>query len=519
MRYRLAPGLITTASLQPERLSLLPAGQRAGCTGGAQRSQVGYGRRAYSRPDSAMWSIRLEFDLPAVIVLTQEEAVLVRSGRIEEPGYRAFPSGSRARREREWEIIQEEAGEDLLELEYSEPSPVATLERILAAHHWTRSTLTAALLLARRGEDASAANSGLHIVALSRAEGGPRGKMDGTRRVEIGPWESLSPPLPIEVILSQLDQQQKRTLLAIIDEAARPLPPKLSASIDAVLQRLIPEYMTTLRNLTRPSNPRRRLDDLERRDSTATALSILTPHWRSLQPEPGAQPSDLATYVESRLRVNATENDFITDDSAVFPEWDRSTRPVAGWWTFRHKDRVMHIKNINVSPAETATGADLVYVRDNPSAVVLVQYKRLSRNKSGEVLMEHDSRLARQVDRMLTFSDDSRPRVLADHRIGPEFAFVKFIDNQAQSGLSETELTRGRYIPAGYIRELLAAKPQGPRGGRVIYVDRERSLDSSVFVGLVRECWIGSRGATSEILAELVRAPAASITLAINQQG
>jgi hypothetical protein len=39
------------------------------------------------------------------------------------------------------------------------------------------------------------------------------------------------------------------------------------------------------------------------------------------------------------------------------------------------RERDLRAKNINFKGEETATGADLVYVRSDPESVVLVQYK------------------------------------------------------------------------------------------------------------------------------------------------
>jgi hypothetical protein len=178
----------------------------------------------------------------------------------------------------------------------------------------------------------------------------------------------------------------------------------------------------------------------------------------------------------------------------------------------------MWIKNVNVSRAETETGADLVYVRSDPEAVVLVQYKRLSRDARGELYMPHDRRLASQIERMLAYrNDNDPPTVLLDYRIGPGFAFVKFIDNQAQRGLRDDELTRGWYLPAEYVRDMLSGEPQGPHGGHIYYITRERSINPFIFTGLVHDCWIGSRGEVSSILREILRAPSAPLTLAVDQ--
>ena len=456
--------------------------------------------------------------MPAFVVLTPEEAETVRVGSLPDPTYRPFPSGRRARREREEEIRY---GEELADILMGrEPKPIALdgslrIERSFASYYWTRHALELVLLLV----PIAPMNPALEIVALARAVGGPLGRAGGTRRVTLGPWDQLSPSVPLDDVARQLTTRQQEQLRRIIGSGTRPLPPGLGKAFTQALTHIVPDYIARARSLTSPGPRARRVrESLERRDANATALSILTPRWRSLRPEANPVPPQVALNMDQLLNASATENDLISSDAAVFPDWERAGRPVAGWWEFRYGTRRMWIKNINVSRAENATGADLVYVRTDPEALVLVQYKRLSRAASGELYMPHDPRLAGQLERMLSYhSNTDLPRALPDHRIGPGFAFVKFIDNQAQTGLSEDELTRGWYLPAEYARDMLSGEPQGPKGGRVYYIAHERALNPSVFVGLVHDCWIGSRGEVTSILARILHAPSATITLAVDQ--
>jgi hypothetical protein len=101
-----------------------------------------------------------------------------------------------------------------------------------------------------------------------------------------------------------------------------------------------------------------------------------------------------------------SEDDFITDDAAVFPGWEGGERPQQGWWSFRYRNRILWIKNINVSTAESLTGGDLLYVDDSPRAIVLVQYKLLDRTAQGETILRPNSRFHDQVRRLLALSGE-----------------------------------------------------------------------------------------------------------------
>jgi hypothetical protein len=360
---------------------------------------------------------------------------------------------------------------------------------------------------------------GLDVVGFARIEGGTRPPIDGARQITIGPWQVLDSPLPLPLIESRLPLRARRNLTAITQSVTRPLPDALARSFDAALAELFPQLGAIRQELTRPS-PRTRSvrDTLEQRDANATALSILTRQWRGLSPLSESNPPN-AAYQMDAIVNERDEDDYITDDAAVFPEWERTGRPTAGWWEFRHGERRMWIKNINFKHAETKTGADLVYVRTDPDAVVLVQYKRLRRNDKDESYFKDDKRLASQLQRLLKHrSDESAPARLMDHRIGPVFSFVKFVDDQQQRGLADDELTRGIYMPADYATTMLTRKKAPP--GRVLrhYVFRERGIEPSVFVALVRDGWLGSRGNATTTLRGVLKAPGAPyVTLAIDQ--
>jgi hypothetical protein len=53
-------------------------------------------------------------------------------------------------------------------------------------------------------------------------------------------------------------------------------------------------------------------------------------------------------------------------------------------------------------PVTCTTGADLVYVRRDPDAFALVQYKLLQQLKDGRLVFRPDGRLDNQVTRMLS---------------------------------------------------------------------------------------------------------------------
>lgn len=451
----------------------------------------------------------------AVIVLSAVEAEAVRRGSVDEPGYRPFPSGRRGRQEE----LNERAIEDGLEPLPLSDRQAPQLRPQLASHRWTRHGVHLALLVAASEAGTSFEPEAHEVVALARAEGSGRSAIDGVREVLVGPWDTLDPPLPLRHLLPLLTGQQREKLLEVFRRGGRPLPEQTASAVNIALVDAIPDFARRASDLlARGPIRRQRRELLEKREANATALSILTPRWRGLSPVEG-EPPPMALAAENSLRQGGSEDDYITDDSAVFPEWERSARPVRGWWSFSHQGQQLWIKNINVSAAESATGADLVYVRDDPAAIVLVQYKLLSELTNGERFIADDGRLGNQIDRMISRpSDASPPSTMEEHRLGNGYAFVKFIDDQDPRGLEADELTHGSYFPAAFIRQLLTTPGEGPRGGRKWRVPQERRLDSQVFIGLVRSCWIGSRGVATADLADLLQAPSPLVTIAFHQR-
>jgi hypothetical protein len=224
--------------------------------------------------------------------------------------------------------------------------------------------------------------------------------------------------------------------------------------------------------------------------------------WRNLTPVISPEPSTFAISIE--LATRGSEDDYITDDTTGFLDWDRSLQSRQGWWEFRKGDRRLHLKNINVSTAESRTGADLVYVSRDPDTVVLVQYKLLERLADGEPIFRHEGRLAGQIARMLSFSPDQPDRSMdeAEARLGVDFAFVKFILPAAAPYLVQ-DLPEGRYLPADAVRRMLANPDRGPGDGRVHFVYRRRYIDGESFSQLVRDRWVGSTGEATNLLLNI----------------
>jgi hypothetical protein len=196
-------------------------------------------------------------------------------------------------------------------------------------------------------------------------------------------------------------------------------------------------------------------------------------------------------------------------------------RPLRGWWEFRLGDRRMLIKNINAQPAETATGADLVYVSRDPDSIVLVQYKMPEDlAESGRPMFRLNKRLRRQVGALLSLESRAASPQSQEYRLGRGFTFFKFIA-VVDGSIGQDELVPGQYVPTELLASDMKVPKHGPRGGEMLYMDEQRWLDSETFVRLVQDRWLGSVGDVTVAVGAMVglylRDGPSALTIAIDQ--
>src|SRR5207249_4362975 len=101
------------------------------------------------------------------------------------------------------------------------------------------------------------------------------------------------------------------------------------------------------------------------------------------------------------------------------------------WWEFRAGNRQLLIKCIDATHYEAQSGADLVYMRRNPDAFVIVQYKLLRPGRNGGLVYAIDDRLPSQLHRMIAISRGHKAAPTdkpSQWRLGTGSAFVKFVD-------------------------------------------------------------------------------------------
>jgi hypothetical protein len=379
-----------------------------------------------------------------------------------------------------------------------------------------------ALLVAERASD-------LQVVAVGTVEGGARTAFQGVRNLDVRVRFVANDSIPLSGVRATLTRREQVVLDQILSGQLRPLSPKLGQNLLRELIEQNPglsEVMKAIRDQTNAE----RVARAQLRQSRPTALSqeamssalrFFGTAWHTLTPEPAPSPSGFALGLEDL--ISATENDVITDDASVFPGWGRATYSRGGWWEFHNKERRLLVKNINVSPQEARTGADLVYVRRDPDAFVLVQYKLLDELEDGRPVFRPDGRLDRQVQRMLELEDTYCGCVPTDatstYRIGDGFSFVKFVEPSASRPERPGQLVPGYYMPSEFVRRLLTTPGVGPRGGAVHCVVEQRHISPETFARLVRDSWVGSTGDATALLRQVlgIRDTDAGLVLAVDE--
>lgn len=447
------------------------------------------------------WSSRLS----TLILLTAEEAELVRRGVLSDSTFQPMPTSvassfasSKEGPRRDRRVPSRWAEGPRRRIEF--------LERDVAAAYWKQRTVELALLVASADAPGQAPGSAREVIGLARAVAlGRKGTgATGVRRLEIRGWRMLSVPLSVENIVDDLPSNAARWWRDNLHKPCKPLPDGTDEATLSWLRLRVPGFDATASAVldaavTGGAEVANRPSLLESRDAGMTAMRLFTQDWRDLEPVALTEqplPSELQRFVAA-----VDENDLIQDDIVPFEGW-RQYRSQGGWVEFHSEGRRLLVKNINFKPAETVTGADLIYWRSDPDAFVIVQYKVLEKDRGGLIhRINGNDRLPGQLEAMLNCAqtDGTPPAKAADFRLAGTSAFVKFA--HPMTGLhADDQLIEGHYLPAEYVKLMYAEPDKGRNGGKILRFPAERSIDSETFSRLVRDCWIGTSGDVSAAL-------------------
>jgi hypothetical protein len=368
----------------------------------------------------------------------------------------------------------------------------------------------------------------LGIIAVARVRGHTRNP-EGGRPITVDEWTHVD-PVPLYEVLDEIaDARIATEIWKSLGGITRPMTERQSAAIEPILRQRISDFDSKLRSKRESDSQARqpldgeRLVLAERRDRMATALRIFGfQNWSMAQPvDPARSANEVPTRLE-RFERALYEQDMLTEDSTVVPGLTSQPRASGGWFEFEDNGRRLLIKNIDRLPdGEGVSGGDLLYIRERPATIVLVQYKRFKerrnrkkeRNKdkdrTAQLTFDGGQRLHNQLHRMVNLTQDfaadpSAPGIGDVYRLSDTAGFVKFIETIPLKP-DDDELLPGLYLPADHCLELLNSQyPSGPPASSTNFTV-SRYIDSQTFIRLVRDGWIGSRSPASIEFAQRLR--------------
>ena len=333
-----------------------------------------------------------------------------------------------------------------------------------------------------------------------------RGRVVATqkRRVNLAELTAIEPELELDELVETMSSRLQSHM------HDGPLPPKTGEEALRALVELRPELEMVIAGL------RNRLTDVILRgpsydtiamekDGLGLALNFLNfdrsrlREWRTSDSEPDGFLSGLP-YATLR------EDQVLAHDMGHFGEWEIVRTSAVGAVHFQSHESELTVVNVNRTPVEEVLGVDLVYYHERYQALVLVQYKRMTREDELGHIYRPDSNLDDEIRRMKQIpSDPPDPLDAYSYRLGPGICYLKLCEEVTFDPYSR-DLIPGLYLPLEYF-EACANVAVGPKGGAVYgYSTVPRHLNNTQFTHLVQDGWIGSTGQLTEELRELVEA-------------
>jgi hypothetical protein len=231
------------------------------------------------------------------------------------------------------------------------------------------------------------------------------------------------------------------------------------------------------------------------------------------------RPDGGSSFLAQLEEVRASEDTAIAYDGMRFLDFDGIASP-SGIVTFASGQERLTVVNVNRQPLERTTGADLIYINETLESFVFVQYKTMRRegDDPSRLVYRPDAQLEAELERMRKIkpgADDGSP---AGFRLNPSTCFLKLCKPLVRLDRAP-DLVSGMYLPLAYYDVLAASHiVRGPRDGVAFSYDNVgRHVGNDLFIALVRGGWVGSRGASTRRLKQLVLAGLAasrSVTVA-----
>ncbi len=319
-------------------------------------------------------------------------------------------------------------------------------------------------------------------------------------------------PSSLDAVLAQITEPALRPSAARVsgsDMLFEPVGPMLALRLIEFIAS-IPENTEALsRILSRIQLPK------QFRNARALQVDAIGLALRAFGEVDGAVAIELRADTELS-GIHLREDAVVEHDARWIPGWKLADSDLTGRAVFKRGDERLEIITANKQPLEELFGVDLIYLSQNRRALVMVQYKMMEpagkkrhrvQTAGGEFYDTEDPEWTVPIDKQ--FQDELARMDRFDFDLSPDGPFrlssgafyFKLVKRNASTK------SRGIVVSRGHLEHMVNdGQAFGPKGGlRISY----RTLDGhylrgDAFVELLRSGYIGTRGATTDHLLNLI---------------
>lgn len=306
-----------------------------------------------------------------------------------------------------------------------------------------------------------------------------------------------------------------RKSLARVD--GDPLPAKTREEVEAALSNLEPGAALVLARI-RGSIPEKTLFGnhasllREQRDAVALGLQIAGLDSREVLESAIGETDDLiggdVPFLRGWNQSRFSEAAMIRHDSQIFDRWLRQKCVHFDTADFQDPDdpaREVTVYYADREALERQTGTDLIYYRRHRPGFILVQYKRMrtSGNRRSTPTYYPDGQLDKEIARYRGIPRANTATTVEEWRLTDDAYFIKLVRDDL-SKPSENRLVQGRYLPLGLVDLLMKESKAGTRGKGWSEETLTTYLSNAEFLQLAKQGYIGTRGAATEHLQNLI---------------
>lgn len=353
-----------------------------------------------------------------------------------------------------------------------------------------------------------ASTQGRSIIGVARIRSSPRPTTTDDRVMVTD--SILFHPVEVDRVVRATASTHRAAVRNALRSEATELTGDVQAALDAALEEVEPGVADLVYNMrwdgVGDSTPGGAGETLVlERDAARLAMSIAGLDAANLNRVAGISAGGFL----SSLAYETPEDAMVSHDAARFPEW--ITRPGGrpDWHTFTDGDSHLRIGNVNKTKLENVLGVDLIYHHVEADTLVLVQYKRMKKDGAGEWFYRPDKQLEKELERMRRVDAAiAKDDTAQTWRLHPRGCLLKLVRQPNEFDPGSDRLLQGIYLPLEYLDELLADScTLTERGARRLgYNTIDRYLTNDLFVSLVRQGWIGTRGATTRAVSAIIDA-------------